>query len=120
MIVSYDCEAIDVKSSLVVPKGAKTRSINPLNWKTDSTPADKSLNKGSLIADGSMIQGFIGCYIDPERGSLKVTDVEKSNYPSGPSCFSPGEYHVYDFRFFYRNLQENVSVRIKAFESKGK
>ena len=120
VIVSYDCEAIDLKSSLVVPKGAKTRSINPLNWKTDSTPADKSLNKGSLIADGSMIQGFTGCYIDPERGSLKVTDVEKSNYPSGPSCFSPGEYHVYDFRFFYRNLQENVSVRIKAFESKGK
>lgn len=118
VIIAYDCEAEDVKSSLVVPEGQKTRSINPLNWKTDQTPADKSLNKGSLMNDGSEKINLTGCYIDPVRGALKVTDVEKGDYPPGPSCFKEGEYHVYDFKFFFRNLQDNVKVRISAFKGK--
>ena len=115
VIIVYDCEAEDVKSSLVVPEGKRSRSINPLNWKTDPTPADRSLNKGSLMNDGSEKANLTGCYIDPERGTLKVTDVSKGDYPPGPSCFSEGEFHIYDYRFFYRNLKENVAVRLKAF-----
>lgn len=117
VIIVYDCEAEDVKSSLVVPEGKKTRSINPLNWKTDPTPADRSLNKGSLMNDGTETANLTGCYIDPERGTLKVTDVSKGDYPPGPSCFSEGEYHIYDYRFFYRNLKENVKTRLDAFKS---
>ncbi len=116
VIIVYDCEAEDVKTSLIVPEGTKTRSVNPLNWKTDSTPADKSLNKGSIMEDGSETANLTGCYIDPVRGTLKVTDVARGDYPPGPSCFAEGEYHIYDFRFFYRNLKENVAVRLKAFE----
>ena len=115
VIITFDCEAEDVKSSLVVPEGAKTYSINPLNWRTDETPADRTLNKGALMNDGSIKAGLTGCYINKERGTLKVTDIAKDDYPPGPSCFSEGEYHIYDFRLFYRNLQENVSVRISAF-----
>ncbi|MBE7069473.1 MAG: DUF3089 domain-containing protein [Ruminococcaceae bacterium] len=118
VIIAYDCEAEDVKSSLVVPEGKKTRSINPLNWKTDQTPADKSLNKGSLMNDGSEKANMTGCYIDPVRGTLKVTDVTKDDYPPGPSCFSEGEYHVYDYKFFFRNLQDNVKTRLNAFKGK--
>lgn len=114
VIVCYDCETEDVKSSLVVPEGTKTRSINPLNWKTDGTPADKTLNKGSLI-NGKMISNLTGCHIDPVRGSLKVTDVTAKDYPPGPDCFGEGELHVYDFRFFFQNLKENVAVRIDGF-----
>lgn len=116
VIIAYDCEAEDVTGSLVVPEGTKTRSINPLNWKTDSTPADKSLNKGTVMNDGTMKAGLTGCYIDPVRGSLKVPDVEKSDYQPGPSCFAEGEYHIYDVNFFYQNLKENVRVRLKAFK----
>lgn len=116
VIIAYDCEAGDVKSSLVVPEGTRTRSINPLNWKTDSTPADKTLNKGSVMKDGQMKEQLIGCRIDPDRGTLKVTDVAADDYPPGPSCFAKGEYHIYDVRFFYQNLKENVAVRLKAFK----
>ena len=117
VIITFDCEAEDVKTSLVVPSGTKTRSINPLNWKTDTTPADKSLNKGSIMNDGRELAHLTGCYIDPERGTLKVTDIAKGDYPPGPSCFSEGEYHIYDINLFYRNLIENVEVRLKAFKA---
>jgi len=118
VIIVYDCEAEDVKSSLVVPEGKRSLSINPLNWKTDATPADKSLNKGSLMNDGSEKANLTGCYVDPVRGTVKVTDVEKGDYPPGPSCFTEGEYHIYDYRFFYRNLKENVKTRLDAFKAK--
>lgn len=29
--------------------------------------------------------------------------------------FSDGIYHLYDYQFFYRNLQENVEVRLNAY-----
>ena len=115
VIICYDCESEDVKSSLVVPAGTKSRSINPLNWKTDQTPADRTLNKGSLLKDGTAVDGLSGCYIDPVRGTLKVPDVSDEEFEPGPSCFEKGEYHVYDIKFFYRNLKENVAVRLKAF-----
>ena len=117
VIICYDCEAEDVTKSLVVPERTKTRSINPLNWKTDPTAADRSLNKGSVLNDGSKAPGLTGCYIDPVRGSLKVTDVAKGDYPPGPSCFAEGEYHIYDVNFFYQNLKENVAVRLNAFKT---
>lgn len=115
VIICYDCESEEVKSSLVVPEGMKSRSINPLNWKTDPTPADKSLNKGSMLADGTQYKNLTGCYIDPLRGTLKVTDLTAEDYLPGPDCFKKGEYHIYDIRLFYQNLKDNVAVRLKAF-----
>lgn len=115
VIICYDCESVDVKSSLVVPEGMKSHSINPLNWKTDSTPADKTLNKGSVLIDGTTLKSATGCYIDPVRGTLKLTDISAEIYGPGPSCFKEGEFHIYDIRFFYQNLKENVAVRLKAF-----
>ena len=41
VVISFDCEAPEVMETVVNPAGRKAYSINPLNWKTDSTPADK-------------------------------------------------------------------------------
>lgn len=122
VIIAYDCESEEVTSSLVVPAGTRTYSINPLNWRTDSAVAGKELNLGACFADYSggvtEITEFTGCYIDPVRGSLKVTDVPAEEYPPVLSMFSEGEYHIYDYQFFFRNLQENVAVRVSAFTGK--
>lgn len=122
VIIAYDCESEEDTSSLVVPAGTKTYSINPLNWQTDSAVAGKELNLGACFADYSggvtEIPEFTGCYIDPVRGSLKVTDVPAEEYPPVLSMFSEGEYHIYDYQFFFRNLQENVAVRVSAFTGK--
>ena len=36
-------------------------------------------------------------------------------YPPVLSIFAEGVYHLYDYQFFYRNLQKNVEVRLDAY-----
>lgn len=120
VIVSFNSEAPEVEDSLVIPKGTRTLAINPLNWKRDETPADRSLNLGACFTDydGNIkeeIPELTGAYIDGERGALKVPDVSPEDYPPGLSIFSEGIYHLYDYQFFYRNLEENVGVRLEAY-----
>lgn len=86
-VIIFNSEAPEVTSSAIVPEGVKTFAINPLT----------------------------GCYIDSVRGTLKVTDVDKKEFVPGLPLFSEGVYHIYDYQFFYRNLQQNVNLRIKTF-----
>jgi hypothetical protein len=120
VIISFNSEAENIDDSLTIPKGTKTLAINPLNWKTDSTKADKSLNLGACFTDydGNIkteINKLTGAYIDDVRGALKVTDVTPEDYPAGLDIFEDGIYHLYDYQFFYRNLQENVQTRIDNY-----
>lgn len=120
VIISFNSEAEAVTDSLMIPEGTHTLAINPLNWKTDGTPAGKEENLGACFTDYSgaivtEIPQLTGAYIDPVRGALKVTDVTAEKYPPVLSIFSDGVYHLYDYQFFYRNLQENVSVRLEAY-----
>ncbi len=62
------------------------------------------------------IPNLTGAYIDEERGTLKVTDVKPEDYPG--KLFDDGIYHLYDYQFFYRNLQENVAKRLSAYSEK--
>lgn len=119
-VIMFNSEAPEVTSSLMVPHGEKSFCINPLNWRTDGTMADKALNSGACFTDysGSIkreVPQLTGCYIDSERGTLKVTDVDKKEFIPGLPLFSEGVYHIYDYQFFYRNLQQNVNLRIKTF-----
>lgn len=119
-VVVFDAEAVEVESSLVVPRGSKTYSINPLNWRTDETKAEKTEHLGARFVDGegkvnTEIPAFCGAYIDPQRGTLKVTGIEKSEYPAGIALFGEGEYHLYDYQFFYNNLKQNVNNRCEAY-----
>ncbi|MEE0797258.1 MAG: hypothetical protein UIJ88_05440, partial [Anaerovoracaceae bacterium] len=110
----------DIDDSLIIPAGTRTLAINPLNWKTDGTPASADENLGACFTDYdgnivSEIPHLTGAYIDSERGALKVTDISPEEYPAGLSIFEDGVYHLYDYQFFYRNLQENVKTRIDAY-----
>ena len=118
VLIAFNSEAVDVQDSLMIPKGTKTLAINPLNWKNDGTVADKSMNLGACFTDyeGKItkeIPHLTGAYIDDNRGALKVTDVNPKDYPS--VLFSDGIYHIYDYQFFYRNLEKNVQTRIESF-----
>lgn len=120
VIVAFNSEAEEITDSMMIPEGTKTFAINPLNWKTDSTPADKSLNLGACFTDysgeiGTEIPELTGAYLDEERGALKVTDVTPEEYPAGLDLFEDGIYHLYDYQFFYQNLQENVETRLDAY-----
>ena len=103
VVVSFECESEDVTGTLVIPEDMKAISINPLNWVTDSTPADKSLNTGACFTSYSgeikqEVPNLCGCFIDPERGALKVTDVTPEEYPPVLSFLPEGSYHIYDYQ----------------------
>jgi hypothetical protein len=85
VIISFNSEAQGITDSIMVPNGTKTLGINPLNWKTDSTVADKSLNKGACFTKYSgaiknEILGLTGAYLDENRGTLIVTDIDPNDY----------------------------------------
>ena len=120
VVISFDCESPETTETLVNPAGQKAYCINPLNWKTDATPADKSENKGACFTGykGEIkdeIPELCGCYIDEERGALKVTEVTPEEYPAKISIFQDGAYHIYDYQFFFRNLEENVQNRVELY-----
>ncbi len=120
VVISFDCESPEVDGTFITPEETKAYTINPLNWKTDGTPADKTENLGACFTDyGGNIQnevkGLCGCYIDEGRGILKVPDVDASDYPPIVPGLPDGAYHIYDYQFFFRNLEKNVHDRIESF-----
>ena len=119
-LISFDCEAPEVKETIINPAGQKACCINPLNWRTNGIPAKKSENPGACFTSRSgVIQreqaALCGCYIDETRGVLKVTDINPADYPPLMDVLPPGAYHVYDYKFFYRSLQQNIKNRIEKF-----
>ena len=120
VVISFDCEAPEVSETFIYPIGQKAYAINPLNWRTDSVPADRSENPGACFTqyDGSIKREFpalCGCYLDPERNALKVTDIQPDDYPPLVPILPMGAYHVYDYQFFFRTLQQNVENRIDRY-----
>ena len=120
VVVSFDCEAPEVEETFILPAGMRAHSINPLNWRTDSAQADRSMNLGACFTrySGEIRReeaALCGAYIDPERGALKVTDVDSADYPALVPGLPEGAYHIYDYQFFFRNLQKNVEDRAAAF-----
>ncbi len=120
VVVSFDCEAPELAESFINPAGQRAFAINPLNWMTDATPADRSENPGACFTDYSggihtELPGLCGCYLDPERGVVKVTDLSADDYPALVPGLPEGSYHVYDYQFFFRSLQQNVAERVEAY-----
>lgn len=120
VIISFNCEAERIQSSLFVSSDQRTHAINPLNWRTDSRKAGREANRGACFTDysGTIVRevpALTGAYLDTRRGTLKVPDIQEDDYPG--VLFANGIYHLYDYQFFYRNLQENVGKRIAAFAS---
>lgn len=119
VVICFNSEAEFIKSSILVPD--KTLAINPLNWSTDTTLATKADNLGACFTNynGAIekeIPHFTGAYISPNRGTLKVLDVNPDDFYINLPIFQKGVYHLYDYQFFYRNLQENVNLRISKYK----
>lgn len=120
VVISFDCEAPDVEETFIFPKGQKAYSINPINWRMDDTEAEASGNLGACFTDyegniTSEIPQLCGCYLDTDRGVLKVPGLNPADYKPVVPGLPEGAYHIYDYQFFFRNLQQNVKVRLKAY-----
>ncbi|MDR0646415.1 MAG: DUF3089 domain-containing protein [Elusimicrobiota bacterium] len=118
IIITYNTQAAGIKNSPIYERGEAV-CVNPLNW--SAGPADKELNQGAVFFDGRAnkveeIPFFTSAYIEKETGSLIASDVNMDKYSS--PLFQKGIYHVYDYEFFYRNLQNNFKRRLKNYFNK--
>lgn len=121
VIVSYN--AVDerwLQSEEAEQTKAKEYSINPLNWKTDSTRAEASNNLGFVTVDSNgdvknEKVGYCGAYVDERTGKLVVVDMPDDElFEADSGVFAKGDYHLYDLSLFYRNLQKNVATRVAS------
>lgn len=116
--------------------------INPLNWKTDETPADISMNKGTVFVDGDVLtdvfnivsqrkvrrkfalvgadeiakeyeKGAADARIDKKRGALITT--EYTDYIPVNDIFGDKSCHFEDWSLYTMNIRENAMNRINAF-----
>lgn len=92
------------------PLGDTIAVTNPLTWKTDATPADKSLNEGMLARNFEELL--------PNRADAMVHNgilwVHKPKFP-GSFFFRRKNYHIADFNLFYLNIRKNAQHRVDMF-----
>lgn len=115
VIITYNTQSTTSKGGPMLLPGA--HCINPLNWKTDTSFAEKSLNKGAIFFNDATgekkreIENYCCAQIDPISKALTTNIVDTLNI--GP--YSEGVYHRYDYSFWYKNLAENVQKRIDTY-----
>ena len=122
VVVSWNTEGTgnaNAGATLVVDNNAI--SINPLNWKTDTTYASKDINLGSYLPDGNgsyvLGDGIADARVDTIRGTVICTTVDPTKYTIAIPIFGPESYHGYDYGFYYMNIRENAKMRVnKWFE----
>ena len=104
-IVSYNSQAPGTKGPPVILPGAFC--INPLNWKTDGTPAAASSNLGAVFfkPDGSVdkvVPHYSGAMIDTTTGALTTVLPEKLD----TGGFPKGVYHIYGYSIWFNGLKK--------------
>jgi len=125
VIITFNTEGVNAGPSPVLLPGAV--AINPLNWRTDATPADRSANLGAKFfndTNGELLEeipNFAAAHLDIQKGVLIVTDMKTPESEKidlvHMGRWSEGVYHRYDYAFWYKNLQQNVSDRIDSYFS---
>ncbi len=86
---------------------------NPLNWKTDTTYATQTMNKGTILYRFKKPKKEM---VDAQV-SAGVLWVNKPKF-FGSRFIKMQNYHIADYNLFYINVRENAILRVKAFLAK--
>lgn len=95
--------------------------INPINWKTDETPASADENLGSVFFDESTYEriekeNYADATVNLERGTVICKTITDNNqYAISQPRFPEKIYHMTEYGFYYKNLQQNVENRIAKY-----
>jgi hypothetical protein len=113
-IISYNTESSATGLNPFISFVRGVHAINPVNWKTDETPAAREESLGSYIRYGHSapvtVPNFADARLNRERGTIVTTaDINDGDF------WPPGVLHRYDYDLFYYNLQKNVGDRITAW-----
>ena len=120
VIIAWNTQAPGVDNPRF--SGNKIYCINPLNWRTDATPADKTENVGAFFYDyrdgrTRTVPNFCGARIDTERGAL-VVDLPVNSRYDAKGFMGSGVFHMNDIWFFAGNIRENAMLRVKLWKEK--
>ncbi len=106
VIISYNSVA-STKTMWNAVEGNAAICINPLNWKTDDTPAMLNYDGDEAIV-----------YIDPEHKVLVVVGLDPEKYCRPPMSVPPmplGVYHMMDIKFYVDEINQNAIHRADLF-----
>lgn len=114
-IISYNSVAsTDAIWSQVA--GSSATCINPLNWKTDTTPAILKMED----SEGNIDEGTV--YVDQDRQVLIVSiDPKKyggQNYDGTIYPMQEGNFHMWEMRFYADKIRKNAIHRAELFNNK--
>ena len=116
MIVAFNSEAEEITDSLMIPgRGTKTLAINPLNWKTDGTAADKSLNLGACFTNYSgeieeEIPALTGAYIDDVRVRAEGDGCDAGGISGGAFHFLRMEFIICTITSSFTGICRRMSI----------
>ncbi len=119
VIVVWNTQSKNAENSMF--SVANGLCINPLNWKTDGTPASAAENKGAFFYDYSeksskAVPQFCGAYVDREKGAL-IADLPENSQWDANGFMGKGVFHMNDIWFFAENLKENMLHRAKTYNA---
>lgn len=79
--------------------------INPLNWKTDATPA--------------ITQDTVTVAVNPEFKVLTVSGLDRDRYylPILGQLFPKGNFHLQELELYKDALRENVKTRLESYRA---
>lgn len=91
--------------------GKAATCINPLNWKTDTTSAELTTEYGD--------KGTV--YIDKSKNVLLVKGLDNvkyggQNYDGTIYAMPPGNYHMWEMRFFANQIKNNALLRAQKYK----
>ena len=115
VVIGWNTQAPGVENPAFTGRG--TFCINPLNWRTDGTPAGREENVEAFFYDyrtgkSRAAAKFCGAKIDVGRGALLVDLPVGGKYDAG-GFMGKGVFHMNDVWFFAGNIRVNAAERVK-------
>lgn len=119
VIISYNTESpyVVAGSNPVVLPGAL--AINPITWTRDETLATANESLGAFMPneEGTFVslKNYADAQVNLEKGVVICSTADVEKLSPGNSVFPRGVFHLYDYQFYYFNIQENAANRVKHF-----
>ena len=102
--------------------GPNVLCVNPLNWRTDATPAAKEENIEAFFYNyrtggARRVAHFCGAAVDPAKGAL-IVDLPALSKFDARGFMGAGVFHMNDIWFFAGNLRDNAVLRVRNWRTR--
>ena len=120
VVIGWNSQRHGVRNIFFTKPG--TYCSNPLNWRTDATPAGADRHHGAVVYDYRLrrdvfMKNFCSARIDPKYGALICDPPLNERYETSGFAGS-GILHMFDVWFFAANIRENIELRVKKWREK--